>query len=103
MITNVVFLDACTSPFEPVGDGCFFYSEFQVDSYEIAAAQCANIGGRLAVVKEGDVNRKLVSHFFGHTSKLYEHLLLADFNVYNTNIFLIAPLHGKHTKWHSVC
>lgn len=70
MLAILAFADACTAPFEDIGEGCYFYSGdsgYIVDSYDAATTLCANEGGTLAIVNTGDKNTAILEYFFSET------------------------------------
>ena len=64
---------SCTTPFEAVGGGCYYYSSdvgIAVDSYAAAETLCTEEGGHLGYVKTENENTAIVDYFFGTTSEL---------------------------------
>ncbi len=67
MFDHCKFISECEHPFEIHGDGCYFYSsEMMMASWDGALAFCESFNSALAVIREGEENRKIVEEILFH-------------------------------------
>ena len=70
---------ACETPFEPAGDGCYFYPDnVFVTSWNAAQSICESYGAHLATIKTGEENRAFLEGVLNEQGKSKDNINHCD-------------------------